>query len=256
MIAQVRTERRHGRTTRHRWTPRCSVALYASILAFLVLARSVPAQTVNGCPETATSLVTTTPDPGITWSAERYADIRAELRTTRFNLIALGDSLIHGWPQALLESVVGGSALNVGFGGDKTQNVLWRLQDLDWSAQSPKAVVLLVGTGNIGHPACAIAAGLAAVIGRIRTVFPKAKLLVVSLLPRGINMREFDDKIVSVNRHLATVREAWGYTLVDVHDGFLCEHSTPCRLFRPDNLHLSQPGYEQLTEAIRATLPR
>ncbi|MGE0416731.1 MAG: GDSL-type esterase/lipase family protein [Acetobacteraceae bacterium] len=203
------------------------------------------------CPPPTGPLVTTTPVPGTPKFADRYAAIRQRLTTTRFDVIVLGDSLIHAWPQALLDTIAPGPVLNAGFGADKTENVLWRLQDLDWSKQSPRAVLLLIGTGNIGHPLCNIMAGLSAVIARIHATLPQARVLVISLLPRGVDMGAFADKITDINLRLGAMQQMAGFTLIDVHDRFLCDHRTPCALFNPDNLHLAKPGYALLTSLVR-----
>lgn len=226
-------------------------------LAWLLgLGQTVLAADPTACPAVPTSPVTTTPVPGTDKFADRYADIRARLRTRHFGVVALGDSLVHGWPQPLLDVAAGEPVLNVGFGADKTENVLWRLHDLDWSGQSPRAVVLLIGTGNIGHTVCNIIAGLTAVVGRIHTTFPTARLYVISLLPRGVNMAEHDEKLTTLNHDLARQSAAGKFTFVDIHDRFLCDHRTPCALFVPDNLHLSRQGYEVLTAALQPLLAR
>jgi hypothetical protein len=72
----------------------------------------------------------------------------------------------------------------------------------------------------------------------------------VSLLPRGDNLREKDDKIVDIN---AQLKEAGDheYTFLDAHDAFLCNHKTPCALFQPGDLHLTTQGYDVLNPLLQ-----
>ncbi len=179
--------------------------------------------------------------------AQRLAD-------QSYGAIALGDSIMAGWQLKLLQAAFDRPTLNISFGGDGTQDVLWRLETLDWSRQDPQYVILLIGTNDIRRPACAIAQGVLAVVRKVHTIFPSATVIVTSILPRGVELREHDFTIIEVNRQLATAAPHARFRFFDVHDAFLCDHHTPCRLFGPGNLHLTAPGYQLLTDRLRRLL--
>ena len=86
-------------------------------------------------------------------------------------------------------------ALNLGFDGDSTYNVLWRLQHGEVDGLSPQNVVLLIGTNNFnpgilephGETADQASAGILAVVEELHTRMPRARMLVLSMLPTGFS---------------------------------------------------------------------
>ena len=70
----------------------------------------------------------------------------------------LGDSITRRWGtsdekyKSFLENwqqnFFGWNAANFGWGGDTTQNILWRLENGELDNVNPKAIVLLAGTNN------------------------------------------------------------------------------------------------------------
>uniref|UniRef100_A0AAZ1WX61 Platelet-activating factor acetylhydrolase IB subunit alpha2 n=1 Tax=Oreochromis aureus TaxID=47969 RepID=A0AAZ1WX61_OREAU len=93
-------------------------------------------------------------------------------------------------------------ALNFGIGGDTTCNVLWRLQNGELENIRPKVVVLWVGTNNYEHTAEQVAGGILAIAELLTTRLPKAKIVVLGLLPRGERPNPLREKNAAVNAHL------------------------------------------------------
>ncbi len=58
--------------------------------------------------------------------------------------------------------------LNAGFGQDGTEHLLWRLKSYDWQRQSPREVLLLIGTNDIGYPTCDIVWGILTAVKTVR----------------------------------------------------------------------------------------
>ncbi|MDP9050251.1 MAG: hypothetical protein M3O31_05920 [Acidobacteriota bacterium] len=77
------------------------------------------------------------------------------------------------------------NALNFGVGADRTQHVLWRLDNMDVQDLRPKVTVLLIGTNNNVDPAADIAAGVHAVIDKLEAMYPMTKIILVSILPNA-----------------------------------------------------------------------
>ncbi len=74
------------------------------------------------------------------------------------DLLLIGDSLAEGWDNSSLPAL---KLVNLGVGGDKVQNVLWRLDSADWSTMRPSTVLIMLGTNNLADdPPCAVVAGL------------------------------------------------------------------------------------------------
>ena len=185
---------------------------------------------------------------------ERAARIQDLLTTRSFGAIAIGDSIMQGWPPDLLQGAMGQPVLNAGFGAYGTQHMLWRLDTMDWSRQRPRYVLILAGTNDLGFPACAVIRGVLAVVEKAHRVFPGGDIIVTSILPRGDNLMVRNDEIVEINRELGLAAGRSGFRFFNVHDAFLCGHHTPCQLYQPGNLHLTMQGYELMSGRLRQFL--
>lgn len=230
------------------------MARTALAMALILLAAALPAR-AETCPQPSTPTATMTPAPRPDLRPDRQAAIRDALAARAYGAIALGDSIMEGWSEQRLSRDLGMPVLDAGFGQDGTEHVLWRLQAPDWRRQSPRIVLLLVGTNDIGYPACAIAWGIRTVAAKAQALFPQARILVTAILPRGTDMLGGDGRIRAVNAALAAAAASAGFAFFDPHDAFLCGHHTPCPLFQPDlNLHLTARGYDELDARLAAFL--
>lgn len=119
-------------------------------------------------------------------------------------IVFIGDSITHGWEAN--DDLRGNAAasfkkwfgthrtLNMGFGWDRIQNVLWRLSHGEMDGTNPRVVVVHIGTNNTA-PGCAepfpantadeIAEGIAEVCCRVREKAPQAKIVLMDVFPRG-----------------------------------------------------------------------
>ncbi len=219
------------------------------LICFAALSPRAEAQS---CPAASGLLPTTTPTPRTEAWVEQQTTLQHRLASGSYQLISFGDSIMAGWSEARLGQATGLTVLNAGFGQDGTEHTLWRLGTYDFHRQSPRYVLLLIGTNDIGYPSCAIVSGILSVVAAVHTHFPSARVIVSSLLPRGTDMMGADDKIRAVNAALAQAAAARRFAFFDVHDAFTCGHKTPCPLFVPDlNLHLTSAGYDLLSSRLR-----
>lgn len=176
------------------------------------------------------------------------------------DVVLIGDSLVQFWPAELAARALGARRLlNYGVGLDRTQHVLWRLQAPELQALHPKLVVLLVGTNNLsaGDDACPIAAGIEAVAEHIQDLWPRARLTVISVLPRGYDFAFRDADRTAINVALktrATSGRRWSF--LDADEGISCGSKAPCEYYLPDAVHLSHRGYEVLSELLKARAVR
>ena len=82
------------------------------------------------------------------------------------------------------------NAANFGIGGDRTQHVLWRLENGELDGIKPKVVVLMIGTNNAGrNTADEIAEGVKAIVKELREKLPETKVLLLGVFPRGAEAR-------------------------------------------------------------------
>src|SRR4051794_35531071 len=124
------------------------------------------------------------------------------------NLLFFGDSITQGWngAQAVWDRYYGPrNAANFGIGGDRTQHVLWRIENGEVEGIHPKVVVLMIGTNNMGaNSADEIADGIAAIVKKLREKLPETKVLLLGIFPRGERPDDPSrDKIKAVNEKAA-----------------------------------------------------
>lgn len=234
----------------------------------------------GGCP--ATTKDGLLPEPEVRRGHEvRFASLIAMINAQLagggdIDVLLLGDSIIQRWPRALVASALRTeSVVNAGIPGDDTSALLWRLSERQvparvdgrelrigvqgWGNIRPHDVVLMIGTNDLVRRTngCEVFASIRKVIDEIRSIYPKASLTVLSLLPRGDRMSQFADQIADINKSLALSAETAGFRFLNVHDAFLCDFQTNCPLMVPGtNVHPSAKGYEVLGALLAAIIGR
>lgn len=172
-------------------------------------------------------------------------------------LIFLGDSITQSWggpgrsvhtaaPETWQQHYANRRAANFGISGDRTQHLLWRLQNGALDGLQPKAIVILIGTNNVGTDAPAdVARGIEAVVDETLRQAPGARILLLGVLPRGF--KADDPARVAVR----AINAALGGAAFDLEPQFtLPDGSLRAELFGGDGLHLSPAGYAAWAAAI------
>ncbi|MFO1057638.1 MAG: GDSL-type esterase/lipase family protein [Dongiaceae bacterium] len=194
------------------------------------------------------------------WWRARLAETNLRLAAERFDIAFLGDSLTQRWDEAAWRNLVGGrSAVNLGFNGDRTETLLWRLDHGELQGHLPRAFVLLIGTNNLGrhHAPLAVADGIRAIIDRLRAAAPRAPILLVAIPPRGAGAdAPFRRPIDTTNRLIARCAERPGVLYVDPGPVLLDAQGRLTAAVAPDQLHFSALGYQRLAELLGPALAR
>ncbi len=126
------------------------------------------------------------PQEGFMKSHENFLKIAKEGKA---KLVFLGDSITAGWAgkngKDIWEKAFGKyKPANFGIGGDRTQHVLWRIENGELDGIKPKAFVIMIGTNNSGgDPAEAIAKGVTKIVKTVRAKQPQAKILLLAIFP-------------------------------------------------------------------------
>lgn len=186
-----------------------------------------------------------------------------EAKNKQVDLVMIGDSITHNWESMANYSSTfeGRNVLNLGFAGDRTQNVLWRLQNGALDGISPRVVTLMVGTNHMHPPKKGytpdspedIFTGIKAVVAEIRTRVPDAKLIVLSVFPRGSD--EAQQRVEAVNAMLLQLADQRHVFHVDLNHAFLDENGEVNHaLYGRDQLHLNSQGYEAWANALLPVL--
>lgn len=178
------------------------------------------------------------------------------------DVLFLGDSITGGWrgppgQEAWKKHFEPLHAANFGIGGDRTQHVLWRLQNGELEGIHPKLAVLMIGTNNLGNNTVEqIAEGITAIVHEIHKQQPQIKVLLLGIFPRSQKASDpIRDKIKDINKIIAKLDDG-GKTVryLDIGDKFLDKSGNLPKETMPDYLHLSKVGYKIWAEAIQPTV--
>jgi lysophospholipase L1-like esterase len=180
------------------------------------------------------------------------------------DLVLLGDSITAGWFWGHDRDVYDAHfakyhPANFGIGGDRTEHVLWRIDNGELDRVRPRVLVLLVGTNNIGSPTDEITAGVTAVVDAVHAKLPKTKVLLLAIFPRGKTLADpnvvwMRDKIRAVNDSLAKLDDGAGTRFLDVGGKFLSPDGSISPDVMTDALHPSQKGYGIWADAMQPLL--
>lgn len=174
-------------------------------------------------------------------------------------LVFFGDSIIDGWQwsPAWKRDLAAFEPVNLGIGGDKTESILWRLENGETGKLDPKAVVLLVGTNNFGHrdeTPEQVYRGVKAVVEALLESFPNAKILCLAIFPSGEKPDTRDRaRIAEANAMIAGLRGD-RVKVLDLGAALLEPDGTISKEIMGDFLHPTAAGYERATEALLPTL--
>jgi len=177
-------------------------------------------------------------------------------------VVFLGDSITAGWARqpAIFDKEFGQyKAANFGIGGDRTQHVLWRVENGEFEGIKPKAVVLMIGTNNSGTAENSpeqIAAGIRNIIAAIHKRSPDTKVLLLAIFPRGATEANNPGraKNKAVNAIIAKFDDGQKVHFLDIGAKFLTADGTLEKAIMPDLLHLNAVSYQIWADAIREKL--
>ncbi|AGA29034.1 platelet-activating factor acetylhydrolase IB subunit [Singulisphaera acidiphila] len=183
----------------------------------------------------------------------------------KIDLLFLGDSITNGWgghdnngagPIEVWERhFAPRNAANFGIGGDRTQHVLWRIENGEVDGISPKVVILMIGTNNTGaNTSDEIAEGIEAIVKSLRQRLSTTKILLLAVFPRGEKPGPIREKLAAVNDRIAKLDDGQMVKYLDIGPKFLNEDGTISKEIMPDSLHLKRKGYRIWADAIEPTL--
>ena len=214
-----------------------------------------------------------TRDPGIFgdyWWANRFLSrnrLIESLKGKTVDIVMLGDSIMHRWEWRQKKSwerfTKGRTALNLGYGGDKTQNVLWRIDHGELDGYTARCVVLMIGTNNNtakdSDPA-KVAAAVKKIVAQIHARQPSAKVILHPIFPRGcsassghVSARARNDKTNELLKAFADGDE--GVVWVDFNDKLVDETGWVPKSLMADEVHPTDAAYDIWMEALQPHLP-
>lgn len=202
------------------------------------------------------------PRPDANWKQRQDTlNQRAAEAGSKAQVIFIGDSITQGWEGAgkavWARYYAHRNAVNLGIGGDRTQHVLWRLENGNLKGLRPKAAVVMIGTNNSNgedNSVEQIASGINAILEKLRTTLPDTTVLLIPIFPRGENPNPQRGKNQQVNQILQKWVDGRKVLWVDFGHRYLNEQGVIPGTLMPDFLHLSEAGYRIWAESIEPQL--
>jgi cephalosporin-C deacetylase len=203
------------------------------------------------------------------YSQVAHEQLLAKRKAGQIDVYFMGDSITRRWGtseeqyQDLLANwranFTGWNAADFGWGGDKTQNMLWRLQNGELDGLAPKIIVLMAGTNNVGRStplgdagerAADVARGVAAIVRELRQRAPKATLVITAITPRNDNIAVMP-VIDEANKAIALLADGKSVRYVNINDQLALPNNHLREGMSNDGLHLTPRAYQVWANALK-----
>ena len=199
-------------------------------------------------------------------SMAAHADLVEKAKHGRIDVYFVGDSITRRWgatdyPDLLANwraNFHGWNAANFGWGADRIQNILWRLENGELDGVNPKVIVVLAGTNNVGatpgqeDKVADITRGIEQILVECRRKAPEATIVLTAIFPRNDNMAVMPD-IDRINRNLRVMADGVRVRYLNVNhlladnDGMLMDGM----MHAHDKLHPTLQAYQVWADALK-----
>lgn len=203
------------------------------------------------------------------WMKRHLDNVETAKAAADCQVFFIGDSITDAWRSKGREvwdaNYAPLNAVNFGISGDRTQHLLWRLQNGEIGVMKPKAIVMMIGTNNVGlnsdkktrrNTVPEIAAGIEANIKYLREQLPDARILLLGIFPRGEKESQERADVAAVNEIVSKLDDGKNVFYLDLAPKFLEADGTLPKTIMPDLLHPNLEGYKIWAEAIREPLAK
>ena len=204
------------------------------------------------------------------WWANRFLSRIEQVRSVQgqtVDLVLMGDSIMHFWewkhPASWARFTKGRRVINCGYGGDRTQHVIWRIRHGELDGYTARAVMVMIGTNNNsseGTDPAHVAKGVEKIVELVRARQPQAKIILLPIFPRGVSAesarhgkaRERNDRTNVLLKAFAQANPdiAW----VDFNDRLVGADGWVPREIMADEIHPTDKGYDIWMEAVNPVL--
>lgn len=175
-------------------------------------------------------------------------------------ILFLGDSLFERWdPESWQTHYAARGALNAGVSGDRTQNLLWRVENGNLVGPPPQLVVLMIGTNDLGLGRTPedTAEGVRAILAALRARLPRVPILLLGIWPRAMWPKApLRGEIAEVNRLIRGCTDGVTIRYLDLGGLLLDPDGRLSPAVSPDRLHLSALGYARLMPQLDSAIDR
>lgn len=210
-------------------------------------------------------------DPAMNDWITHHGTLIDQVRTAgpAIDIALLGDSITQGWGggwdglpviTAWKKNFDGRKMVNLGIGGDRIENILWRLDHGALDGSSPKVIVLMIGVNNAplvfanGVPAVRAAEGIKLCLDNLRLRCPEAQIILIKVLPAFDPTKETGKAVVEINQALdqAGLDANPHVHILNLTGDFTNPDGTlRTELYSGDNLHIGPAGYEVFSTRLK-----
>ena len=202
-----------------------------------------------------------------TW-VSKHTELVEKAKRDNIDLYFEGDSITRRWEathNANWDQNFGGwRAADFGAGGDRTQNVLYRIEHGELDGVNPKVIVLLIGTNNVGFVPVKgsdealvedITKGIKACLDVFQQKAPKAKILLMGITPRNTNgSTALMPTINKINQRIAKFANNKRIKYLNINDTLADNDGKLYEGMTDDGLHLTDKGYQIWADAMKPLL--
>jgi lysophospholipase L1-like esterase len=189
---------------------------------------------------------------------DQHVRLLKSIKQQPVDVLLLGDSLTSYWPlhgQRSWSKLTPYRPFNLGVAGDRTEHLLWRITNGELDGINPKIVVILIGTNNIGQlnderPEW-IANAIEKIFEAVHEHLPNANVLLLGIFPRDAKDSVRRTKVVKVNSLIRGLNDGTKTRFLDLGRTFLDEGDNIPSDIMPDQVHLSEKGYEIWFEGMQ-----
>lgn len=219
--------------------------------------------------QATTAIQSTTENPAAVpvqgYSSRRHREKLAKVAKEKFDLIWIGNSITNNFEKPEYQPVwqqffAPRKALNLGYSGYRTENIIWNLQNGELEGQTPKLIVLEIGTNNIDeknyltrHTAGQLAGGIEAIVTLLREKCPDAKIIVLRAFPGcygGPNPTSHRAILERASDLVSRLADGKHVFYCDVNHVFLNTDGSINKDMMPDWLHPSPEGSKAFARAM------
>jgi len=199
-----------------------------------------------------------------------HSELVQKAKQGRIDVYFEGDSITRRWGTSdeqykhflanWQKNFFGWNAANFGWGGDTTQNILWRLNNGELDNVNPRIIVLLAGTNNVGNNSTQgnddprikdITRGIKAILDVCRRKAPSATIVLMGIFPRNDNMLVMPI-INEINQRIAKFADGKKIRYLNINDKLADSDGRFFeRMANKDELHLDVKGYQVWADALK-----
>ncbi len=203
------------------------------------------------------------------YSPDRHAEKLSLVAKEKFDLVLIGNSITNNFEKPEYQPVwkqffEPRKAINLGYSGYRTENLLWNIEHGELEGQSPKVIIVEIGTNNIDeknyptrHTAGQLAGGIAAIVKLLREKCPDSKIIVMRCFPGcygGPNPTSHRAILERASDLVSRIADGKHVFYCDVNHVFLNMDGSINHEMMPDWLHPSPEGAKRWAQAMEPLL--